>query len=188
MSEKLRRPPEQGKKTISVFEDYLQSIIASVILAGLIMIFLGGSVRVDGSSMEPNFHHGERLIVDKVTYRFRPPARGEVVVLRWASPDPRPAYIKRIIGVPGDRIELTGGRVVLNGVPLAEDYVAEPVRGEFGPYVVPPGRYFVLGDNRNRSEDSRFTAVGYIPARQIVGRAVLRYWPLTHLSLIPRAR
>ncbi|MDI6870194.1 MAG: signal peptidase I [Bacillota bacterium] len=171
---------------ISVFEDYLRSIIASVILAALIMIFVGGSIRVDGSSMEPNFHDGERLIVDKVTYRFRPPARGEVVVLRWAPPDPRLPYIKRIIGLPGDRLELRDGQVILNGRPLEEKYIAEPARGEFGPYVVPPGHYFVLGDNRNHSEDSRFTAVGYIPLARISGRAVARYWPLTRLSLVGR--
>ncbi len=181
-------PSSAPPAKLSVFEDYLQSIIWSILAAALIMIFLGGSIRVDGASMEPSFHDGERLIVDRLTYRFRPPARGEVVVLRWAPPDPRLPYIKRIIGLPGDRLELRDGGVILNGRLLRESYVAEPVRGEFGPYVVPPGRYFVLGDNRNRSEDSRFTAVGYIPATQISGRAVVRYWPLTRLGLVGRER
>lgn len=186
MGRQVSRPARP--RTKSVFEEYLQSVLASVVLAGLIMIFLGGSIRVDGSSMEPGLRDGERLIVEKLTYRFRPPARGEVVVLRWPAPDPRPAYIKRVIGLPGDRVEFAGGRVVLNGRVLEEPYLAEPMRGEFGPYVVPPDRYFVLGDNRNRSEDSRFTAVGYISASQIMGRAVLRYWPLTRLWLIPQGR
>jgi signal peptidase I len=168
----------------SVFEEYLQSLLWSAVLAGLIMIFLGGSVRVDGSSMEPGFHNGERVIVDKVSYRFREPQRGDVIVLRWPAGDPRPPYIKRVIGRPGDTVLLSGGRVVLNGRSLAEGYAAEPIRGEFGPFVVPPGSYFVLGDNRNYSEDSRFTAVGYIPAGLVAGRAVARYWPLTRLSLI----
>lgn len=181
----------QGKAArpaVSVFEEYLQSLIWAMVLAGLIMLFVGGSVRVDGSSMLPGLRDGERLIVDKVTYRFRPPRRDEVVVLRWGPTDPRKPYIKRIIGLPGDRISLEGGRVVLNGRALAESYVAEPIRGEFGPYVVPPGHYFVLGDNRNNSEDSRFTAVGYIPANELAGRAVFRYWPLTRLGLIRPGR
>lgn len=182
------KPADVRPATKSVFEEYLQSIIISAVLAGLIMIFLGGSVRVDGSSMEPGFRDGERVIVDKVTYRFRPPERGEVVVLRWPAGDPRLPYIKRIIGRPGDTVLLSGGRVILNGQPLTESYVAAPIRGEFGPFVVPPGRYFVLGDNRNHSEDSRFTAVGYIPAELLAGRAVARYWPFTRVSLLSRGR
>jgi signal peptidase I len=138
--------------------------------------------------MEPGFHNGERVIVDKLSYRFRAPERGEVIVLRWPAGDPRQPYIKRVIGLPGDTVLLTGGSVVLNGRPLPESYTAEPIRGEFGPFVVPPGRYFVLGDNRNRSEDSRFTAVGYIPIGLIAGRTVARYWPLNRVSLIPTAR
>jgi signal peptidase I len=173
---------------LSVFEDYLQSIIWSVLAAALIMIFLGGSIRVDGASMEPSFQDGERLIVDRLTYRFRPPARGEVVILRWAHPDPRLPYLKRIVGLPGDRLELRDDVVILNGRPLSESYVAEAARGEFGPYVVPPGHYFVLGDNRNHSVDSRFTAVGYLPASRVSGRAILRYWPLTRVGLVGRTR
>lgn len=169
----------------SVVQEYVEAIVMAVVLAAFIMTFIARSFSVEGRSMEPTLHNGERLLVDEISYRFTNPARGEIVVLRFPA-DPRMRFIKRVIGVPGDNIVVQGGRVVLNGRPLEEGYIAEPVAGDFGPYVVPPGTYFVLGDNRNHSEDSRFPAVGYVPKRLIVGRAIVRFWPVTRLSLVRR--
>lgn len=169
----------------SVFQEYVEAIVMAVVLAAFIMTFIARSFSVEGQSMEPTLHNGERLLVDEVTYRFRPPARGEIVVLRFPA-DPRMRFIKRVIGVPGDSIQIQNGRVILNGRPLEEPYIAEAVRGEFGPYVVPPGTVFVLGDNRNHSEDSRFPPVGYVARRLIIGRAILRYWPLTRIGIVRR--
>ncbi|HHW13923.1 MAG TPA: signal peptidase I [Firmicutes bacterium] len=173
------------KATKSVLQEYVEAIVMAVVLAAFIMTFIARSFSVEGHSMEPTLHNGERLLVDELTYRFRDPARGEIVVLRFPA-DPRMRFIKRVIGVPGDTILLQNGRVYLNGRPLEEGYIAEPVAGDFGPYVVPPGSYFVLGDNRNHSEDSRFQAVGYVPKRLIVGRAILRYWPPTRIGIVRR--
>lgn len=169
----------------SVFQEYVEAIIMAVVLAAFIMTFIARSFSVEGQSMEPTLHNGERLLVDEITYRFREPQRGEIIVLRFPA-NPRMRFIKRVIGVPGDNLLIQNGRVVLNGRPLEEPYIAEAVQGEFGPYVVPPGTYFVLGDNRNHSEDSRFQAVGYVPKRLIVGRAILRYWPPTRIGLVRR--
>ncbi len=167
----------------SVAQEYVEAVVMAVVLAAFIMTFIARSFSVEGYSMEPTLHNGERLLVDEVTYRFRPARRGEVVVLRFPA-NPRMRFIKRVIGVPGDSVMIQGGRVILNGRPLEEGYIAEPVRGDYGPYVVPPDSYFVLGDNRNHSEDSRYPAVGYVPKRLIVGRAILRYWPLTRVGLV----
>lgn len=173
------------KAAKSVIQEYVEAIVMAVVLAAFIMTFVARSFSVEGYSMEPTLHHGERLLVDELTYRFRPPERGEIVVLRFPA-DPRMRFIKRVIGVPGDEILLQNGRVVLNGRPLEEDYIAEPAQGDFGPYNVPPDTVFVLGDNRNHSEDSRFAPVGYVPYKLIVGRAVLRYWPLSRTGIVRR--
>ncbi|MGE5554306.1 MAG: signal peptidase I [Betaproteobacteria bacterium] len=167
----------------SVIQEYVEAIVMAVVLAAFIMTFIARSFSVEGYSMEPTLHNGERLLVDELTYRFREPRRGEIVVLRFPA-NPRMRFIKRVIGVPGDNILIQGGRVILNGRPLEEEYISEPIQGDYGPYVVPPESYFVLGDNRNHSEDSRYPAVGYVPKRLIVGRAILRYWPLTRIGLV----
>ncbi|MGE5507473.1 MAG: signal peptidase I [Chitinophagales bacterium] len=166
----------------SAVREWVETFVIAAVLAAFIMAFVVRSVWVDGQSMEPNFHNGERLLVDEVTYRFRPPQRGEVVVVRIPS-KPAP-FIKRVIGLPGDNLYITDGRLQLNGKPVAEPYIKEPIEREWGPYVVPPDTVFVMGDNRNNSEDSRFTEVGYVSRRQIVGRAVARYWPLSRIGLI----
>lgn len=167
----------------SVFQEYVEAIVMAVVLAAFIMTFIARSFSVEGQSMEPTLHNGERLLVDELSYRFRAPQRGEIVVLRFPA-DPRYRFIKRVIGIPGDNIVVQGGRVVLNGTPLEEGYIKEPVLGEFGPFVVPPGTVFVMGDNRNHSEDSRFPPVGYVPRKLLVGRAIVRFWPVTRLSLV----
>jgi signal peptidase I len=172
-----------AKVSKSVIQEYVEALVMAVILAAFIMTFIARSFSVEGNSMEPTLRSGERLLVDELTYRFRPARRGEIVVLRFPA-NPRMRFIKRIIGLPGDGILIQAGRVILNGRPLEEGYLSEPVEGEYGPYVVPPGAYFVLGDNRNHSEDSRYPAVGYVPQRLIVGRAILRYWPPTRIGLV----
>lgn len=174
---------EQAVK--SVFQEYVEAIVIAVVLAVFIMTFIARSFVVEGHSMDPTLQDGQRLLVDELTYRFKEPRRGEIVVLRFPA-DTRVRFIKRVIGLPGDNIVVHAGRVVLNGKPLDESYIAEPVIGEFGPYVVPPASYFVMGDNRNHSEDSRYPQVGYVPRKLLVGRALFRYWPLTAISTIKR--
>lgn len=160
-----------------------EAVGLAVILAVVIIAFVAQSFLVQGQSMEPTLHNGERLLVDKLTYRFREPRRGEIVVFRVPS-DPSRRFIKRVIGVPGDVIEFRDGRVVLNGQVLRETYAVGPTLAERARQTVPPGRYFVLGDNRANSEDSRFAEVGFVPRELIVGRALFVYWPIYRAGLV----
>ncbi|MBO0778388.1 MAG: signal peptidase I [Ktedonobacteraceae bacterium] len=137
---------------------------------------------VDGMSMEPNLHDKELILVDKWSYRFHAPNRGDVIVF-VAPPNPAQDYVKRIIGMPGDIITIQDTTVFVNGKQLAEPYI-DPAR-QGNPYAsihpitnmkVPPGAYFVLGDNRNGSSDSRDW--GCVPTQNVIGRAALVYWPL----------
>ena len=128
-------------------------------------------------------HDGERLLVDKVTYRFRPPQRGEIIVFAYPK-DPRRKFIKRVIGVPGDVVEIRNRTLVINGTPIEETYIRGPMYQPYGPVTVPEGTVWVLGDNRNNSEDSRFPDVGAVPLNHVVGRALLVYWPLREAGVI----
>ncbi|MGI6038463.1 MAG: signal peptidase I [Limnochordia bacterium] len=167
----------------STLREYIESLLIAVVLSFFIITFIAQSFLVQGSSMQPSFYHGQRLLVDKLSYRFREPQRGEVVVFRYPA-DPSRRFIKRIIGLPGDEILIRDQQVYLNGVPLVEDYIQGPTFGRFGPVVVPPNAYFVLGDNRNNSDDSRFPDVGFVPRENIVGRGLFVYWPVTQMRPI----
>ncbi|MCR4427160.1 MAG: signal peptidase I [Firmicutes bacterium] len=181
-SEHAENPSPGGARLFrSVLKEYLWPLIAGVILAGFIMTFIAQSYIVEGSSMEPTLHHGERLLIDKVTYRFKEPSRGDIVVLST----PRAAFVKRVIAVGGDHLEIKDGVVYLNGRPMQESYIAEPTEGEWGPYDVPDGTVFVMGDNRNFSNDSR-RGVGFLDVNKIRGRAFIRYYPLHKITLLRR--
>jgi len=160
----------------SEVREYAESFAIAIVLALFIIFFVAQSFLVQGSSMEPSLHDGQRLLVDKVTYRFREPRRGEVVVFGYPK-DPRRKFIKRIVGLPGDVVEIRNRQLVINNEPIAEDYIRGPMYQPFGPYTVPEGTVWVLGDNRNNSEDSRFADVGPVPMERVVGRALFVYWP-----------
>ncbi len=171
----------------------IRELFETIILA--LLIFLGlqfsmGNYRVEGSSMFPTLEEGEYVIVNKLVYIRRPPMlpfleseggsylfhgprRGEVVI--FESPDnPDRDFVKRVIGLPGDTVEIERGQVLVNDVPLDESYVTQPDRGSYRT-TVPDGSYFVLGDNRNVSNDSRDW--GAVPADRIIGRAWVSFWP-----------
>lgn len=167
----------------SEIREYAESFAVAVILALFIIFFVAQSFLVQGVSMEPTLHDGERLLVDKVTYRLREPRRGEIVVFGYPK-EPRRKFIKRIVGLPGDIVEIRDRTLFINGQPVAEEYIRGPMYQPFGPVQVPEGAYFVLGDNRNNSEDSRFRDVGPVPRKNIVGRALLVYWPLDEAGLV----
>jgi len=161
----------------------VETLVGAAILALFIMTFVARAFTVDGPSMLPTLEDGQRLLVDRLTYRFQDPQRGDVVVFRYPA-NPRQHFIKRIIAIPGDEVLISRGTVYVNGVALEEPYIAGPMFGSFGPVVVPPDSYFVLGDNRNNSEDSRDRRVGFVPRDHIIGRAIWRYWPLQDMSII----
>lgn len=156
--------------------EYLEMVFLSLGVAFFILAFIAQPFVVEGSSMEPSLHEGQRLIVSKLSYRGRGPRRGDIVVFRYAA-NRRLRFIKRVIGLPGETVAIRDGRVMVNGRELVEDYLIDRTLGEFGPATVPRGRVFVLGDNRANSRDSRYPEVGMIPYRDIVGKAVAVYWP-----------
>lgn len=164
--------------------------IRSFALAGAVALFIVTFVArpyvVEGRSMEPTLHDRDRLIVEKLSYRFGDPQRGDIVVLR--SPlEPGGRLIKRIIGLPGDQIAISMGRVWVNGEPLDEPYTDVPMSDFMLPVRVPEGTYFVLGDNRHPrgSQDSR--RFGVVPREALEGRAIVRFWPVTAVGLVTAA-
>lgn len=141
-----------------------------------------GRYRVDGQSMYPTLHDGEYLIVNKMSYMLDEPQRGDVIVLHFPN-DRRKEYIKRVVGIPGDHIELSEAGVTLNGVPLEEPYINGTASYRSQSWTVPEGHYFVMGDNRNNSSDSRDWS--YLPRDDIVGKAWLIYWGIEDWGLVP---
>jgi signal peptidase I len=165
-------------------KDWVISILIAVVLAFFIRYFIVELYMVEGPSMRPTLVNGERLVVNKFLYRFKNPERGEIVVFRYPR-DPSRDFIKRVIGVPGDTVEIKEGRVFLNGQLQNETYILEKTRGSFSMVTVPAGHVFVMGDNRNNSEDSRFRDVGFVSAEMIKGKAVFVFWPVDHLKALP---
>lgn len=168
--------------------DWLVSIIVAVALAFCIRTFLVEPYMVEGSSMYPTLVNHERLVVDKLSYFVTDPQRGEIVVFRYPKDESRD-FIKRVIAVGGDTIEMRNGRVLVNGNAMEEDYIwkEDPKganRSDYRKAVVPRGHIFVLGDNRNNSEDSRFADVDFVPHKLVKGRALLAFWPLDKFRLI----
>lgn len=170
----------------SVFE-FIKTVAIIIIVAFFVRFYLVQPFVVDGSSMEPNFHNGQYLLVDKVSYRFKEPKRGDVVVFHPPSA-PSLNYIKRIIALPGDEIEIKDGVILVNGAQLEERYIPQErtlvrnsaainLRQKMG-----PNEYFVLGDNRDHSSDSR--EWGNVPLENIIGRAWLVVFPIANFGLV----
>lgn len=176
--------PEQSlpvRAWVKWLREALETILPAILIAILINVFLAQPTRVHGLSMEPNLHTDQRLVVEKITYHLHGPRRGDIVVFS-APQQSEELLIKRVIGLPGETVEIRDGRVFINGTPLDEPYLAQETRGHYGPTVVPPLHVFVLGDNRSFSNDSRvFDAV---PIKGILGRAWLSYWPIENLGTV----
>jgi signal peptidase I len=152
-----------------------------VVLALLIAAFFVRMPQVSGLSMEPHIHSGEYVLINTFAYRLRTPRRGDIIAfrhdgaLRAAQDDTRAIFIKRVVGLPGDRIRIDRGQVYVDGVKLDEPYVRHPDNRTFGEITVPASSVYVLGDNRAESEDSRF--FGPVADNQLIGRAVAGIWP-----------
>lgn len=168
--------------------DWLVSIIIAIALAFCIRTFLVEPYMVEGSSMYSTLVNHERLLVDKLSYYAIDPQRGEIVVFRYPKDQSRD-FIKRVIAVGGDTIEMRNGRVLVNGVMLKENYIYKDDpkglnRSNYRKAVVPKDHIFVLGDNRNNSEDSRFANVDFVPLKLVKGRALLAFWPLSSIRVL----
>ncbi len=164
-----------------LLRELVETVMPAVLIAIFITLFLAQATQVYGQSMEPNLHAGQRLIVEKISYRFHSPRRGDIVVLKL--PEQRGSYlIKRVVGLPGETIEIRDQRVFVDGQPLDEPYLSEPIRYSMPPRRIPEDSVFVLGDNRGFSNDSH--SFGPVSLSDVIGRAWIRYWPPEQVGLI----
>lgn len=163
---------------------WIQEVVETAVLIAIVFLLVNTATsrfKIDGSSMEPNLHNGEYVIVDKVTYVFDKPHRGDVIV--FERDDEQRDYIKRVIGLPGDTIEVSQGQVYVDGRPLDEPYLNSATSGVFKARLLGADEYFVMGDNRTNSKDSR--DFGAIRTSNILGRAWIIYWPPAEWAIIP---
>ena len=165
---------------------WLVVIIIAVGASYLVITFVGQRTQVSGQSMETTLSDGDQLIVDKISYRFRDPKRYDIVVFPYKY-EKNTYYIKRIIGMPGETVQIVDGLVYINGQPLNEHYGNEIIENPGiaeEPITLGADEYFVMGDNRNNSQDSRNTNVGLIHRDELLGRAWVRIWPLSDFGVI----
>lgn len=174
------------KSILKELMGWIVYIIIIVALAWGIITFVGQRTQVSGSSMETTLSDGDQLIVDKISYRFRAPNRYDIVVFPYQYEE-NTYYIKRIIGLPGETVQIVDGYVYIDGQQLDEHYgnevMLDPGIAE-EPVTLGDDEYFVLGDNRNNSQDSRAANVGVIHRKDLLGRAWIRIWPLSEFGVI----
>jgi signal peptidase I len=174
-------PKESGAHPLPVVAVWARDLLVSLAISAFIIIFLYQPVKVEGVSMMPGLEDQERIFVNKFVYRWEPIQRGDIIVFRYPR-DTSKSYIKRVIGVAGDRVRIQNGQVYVNGEALDEDYVPSDYADarSYPELVVPRNTYFVLGDHRTMSSDSR--EFGPVNDRFIYGKAVFGYWPMEKLG------
>jgi signal peptidase I len=176
---------EKGRSAAGATISWFRDLFLSVLIAIVVILFLYQPVKVEGTSMMPGLRDQERIFINKFTYRFGIGSieRGDTVVF-WFPGDLSKSYIKRVIGLPGDEVEIDRGVVIVNGKPLVEDYVPEKYRDYQSrpPERIGLNQYYVLGDHRDSSNDSR--AWGTVPRQNIYGKAVFVYWPLDKMGRV----
>ena len=177
--QEITRPVNKRPAWIGFTWEILQTLIMAVILYFLIDTVVG-RVRVENISMQPTLHEGEFVLVNKLAYRLGDFQRGDIIVFHFPR-NPAEDYIKRVIGLPGDTITIENGQVSVNGQVLNEPYISAPPQYSSS-WIVPEGEIFVLGDNRNQSSDSH--SWGFVPVPNVVGRALVIYWPLGELKIL----
>jgi len=170
-----------AKKSSSHFTREIIETVGLTLVIFLIIHFTVQNFLVDGPSMQPGLHTGEYVLVNKLAYTFHGPERGDVIVFELPQ-DTSENLIKRVIGLPGDKLVLTQNTVTVDGVTLKEPYISAPENDQAQTLTVPPNNYFVLGDNRPVSDDSRDW--GFVPKDDIIGKAVIVYWPLHDIESI----
>jgi signal peptidase I len=162
--------------------EVITTVLPAVAIALFVNVYVVQAVTIeDGPSMQPNLYRGYRVMTEKVSYRFHPPRRGDVVVVD--RPEPEVSLIKRVIAVEGEIVEVRGGHTTIDGEPIEEPWIVHFGGPDYGPALVPEDHVFVMGDNRRLSRDSR--AIGPVPVDTIQGRAWLVYWPSDDIKLLP---
>jgi signal peptidase I len=174
-------PTRPGRGVLrDIGHELLTSILPAVVLALLLTHFVAQGTLVYGQSMEPNLHNQQHIIIEKISHRFDALERGDVVVIDVDHSEI--PLVKRVIGLPGETIEIKKGQVFIDGVLLEEPYLNEVPRQNYGPVEIPNTYIFVLGDNRGASNDSRY--FGPVPIERIIGKAWFSYWPLEYFGQI----
>jgi signal peptidase I len=178
----VKEPPNSWQQ----FRENLQIVVIALVLALLIRMFVAEPRYIPSDSMLPTLEIGDRLVVEKISYHFRAPAIGEIVVfdppqqLQIQGYAKDQAFIKRVIGTSGQIIQVQDGKVYRNNLPLTEDYIAEPPAYDMPAVQVPEGYLFVMGDNRNNSNDSHVW--GFLPQENVIGHACFRFWPFSRIG------
>jgi len=181
----IEQEPSSGARTLrwllQVLREVAETVIPAVIIALVINLFLAQATQVLGQSMEPNLHTAQRVVVEKVTYRFfHGPRRGDIVVIDL--PEQADMLIKRVVGLPGETIEVRRGELYIEGERLEEPWVVKLDGGSYGPQTIPPLYIFVMGDNRGASNDSR--NFGPVPIEHVLGHAWFSYWPPEYVGFV----
>jgi signal peptidase I len=179
---------EMVKRAANSFFDFLQGIVVFMSVLVMVYLFIISPQEINGASMEPTYHNTELVLTNKIAYKLGEPKRGEVIIFKSPS-NKEIDYIKRIIGLPGDRVKLSNNSFYVNDQKVEEPYLPEGIITSPGTFLhedeeitVPEGEYFVSGDNRPHSSDSR--EFGPIPLKDIIGRVLLRYWPPNRAGII----
>ena len=168
------------KKSREIF-DWIKSLLVAILLALLIRYFVVEIFLVEGQSMYPTLEHNQRLVVNKFIYRFDEPEREDIIVFEYNE---NKDFIKRVVGLPGETVKINDGQVYIDEEPIDEDYQVKKVNDNYGPEELPEDEYFVLGDNRDNSMDSRSSSVGFIHEDEIKGRAFFVFWPLDQIGTL----
>ncbi len=180
--------PTATSRWRKIFTDNSRLVMVALAIALIVRFFVAEPRYIPSPSMMPTLAVGDRLLVEKISYHLQPPSRGDIVVfepppqLQEYGYSARQAFIKRVIGLPGDTVQVSQGKVFLNGQPLTERYILEAPEYEMPPVQVPAGSLFMMGDNRNDSNDSHVW--GFLPMKNAIGRAAFRFWPLDKIEII----
>ncbi len=180
---KVTEPIQPPASSLRVWQVWARDIFISLAVSAFIIVFLYQPVKVEGTSMMPELTDQERIFINKFVYKIEPISRGDVIVFRYPL-DPTKSYIKRVVAVSGDRIRIDDGVLFVNGHRIREGYVPEDYidTRSYPETIVPPDSYFVLGDHRNLSNDSR--DFGPVPESLIYGKAVFAYWPMDKMGTL----
>lgn len=178
----MQAEEQSTSRTLSILRELIETLVFTALIFFLVRTFLFENYRVIGRSMEPTLANDQFLVVNKLGYRLYEPQRGDIIVFQERAVGDR-KLIKRVIGLPGEVVEIRSGQVFVNDLPLDEPYITDPGTSTQSPTPVPEGHYFVLGDHRTNSSDSRNW--GTLPEDRILGKAWISYWPPGLWGVIP---
>lgn len=185
----MNKGENNEKRKTSAIRELISMLLYIAVVLGLtflVITYVGQRTEVSGDSMYPTLHNKDHLIVDKISYRFQDPERFDIIVFPYKHKE-KTYYIKRVIGLPGETVQVKDGSIYINDEVLEEDYGREVMKSSgiaAEPIELGDGDYFVLGDNRNESKDSRDPSVGIIHKKDIIGRAFIRIWPFSRFGIL----